>query len=126
TAATTAYLELYDDDSDHRFWRGHRCDQNDVEAIRTSISHGIIARSIADGRTVETPSAQGDERFADLRSVQRNAIGAVLCAPIGSPSIGVVYLQDRTRPGSFSARDRENAELFARQLATVADRLLAM
>ena len=126
TAATTAYLELYDDDSDHRFWRGHRCDQNDVEAIRTSISHGIIARSIADGRTVETSSAQGDERFADLGSVQRNAIGAVLCAPIGSPPIGVVYLQDRTRPGSFSARDRENAELFARQLATVADRLLAM
>ncbi|HEY5948021.1 MAG TPA: sigma-54-dependent Fis family transcriptional regulator [Kofleriaceae bacterium] len=126
TAATTAYLELYDEDSDHRYWRGHRCDAEDLEAIRTSISHGIIARSIADGRTIETPSAQGDERFADLGSVQRNAIGAVLCAPIGKPPIGVVYLQDRTRPGSFDDHDREHAELFARQLATVADRLLAM
>jgi Nif-specific regulatory protein len=125
TAATTAYLEVYDEDSDHRFWRGYRCDADDVEAIRTSVSHGIIARSIAEGRTVETPSAQGDERFADLGSVQKNEIGAVLCAPIGSPPMGVVYLQDRTRPGSFEARDREHAELFARQLATVADRLLA-
>jgi Nif-specific regulatory protein len=126
TAATTAYLELYDEDSDHRFWRGHRCDADDVEKIRSSVSHGIIARAIAEGRTVETPSAQGDERFADLGSVQRNSIGAVLCAPIGTPPIGVVYLQDRTRPGSFDERDREHAELFARQLATVADRLLAM
>ena len=126
TAATTAYLELYDDDTDQRFWRGYRCAANDVEAIRTSISHGIIARSIAEGRTVETASAQGDERFADLGSVQRNEIGAVLCAPIGKPPLGVVYLQDRTRPGSFGERDREYAELFARQLATVADRLLAM
>jgi Nif-specific regulatory protein len=126
TAATTAYLEVYDEDTDSRFWRGHRVDVKDLEAIRASISHGIIARSIAEGRTVETPSAQGDERFADLGSVQRNSIGAVLCAPIGKPPIGVVYLQDRTRPGSFGDRDREHAELFARQLATVADRLLAM
>jgi len=126
SAAATAYLEVYDESSDHRYWRGHRLDANGVEAIRTSISRGIIARSIAEGRTVETPSAQGDERFADLGSVQRNEIGAVLCAPIGSPPIGVVYLQDRTRPGSFGDRDREHAELFARQLAAVADRLLAM
>ena len=125
TGATTAYLELYDEDADQRFWRGHRLDGDEVEAIRTSISHGIIARSIAEGRTVETPSAQGDARFADLGSVQRNEIGAVLCAPIGTPPIGVVYLQDRTRPGSFGSRDREHAELFARQLAAIADRLLA-
>ena len=126
TAATTAYLEVYDEDTDQRFWRGHCCAATDLEAIRASISHGIIARSIAEGRTVETPSAQGDERFADLGSVQRNEIGAVLCAPIGTPPIGVVYLQDRTRPGSFGPRDREHAQLFARQLSTVADRLLAM
>ena len=126
TAATTAYLELYDDTDEHRFWRGYRVDDRDIDAIRASISHGIIARSIAEGRTVETASAVGDARFADLGSVQRNEIGAALCAPIGNPPIGVVYLQDRTRPGSFDTRDREHAELFARQLAAVADRLLVM
>ncbi len=125
TGGTTAYLELYDEDTDQRFWRGHRLDADDLEAIRSSVSHGIIARAIAEGRTIETPSAQRDERFADLGSVRQHEIGAVLCAPIGKPPLGVVYLQDRTRPGSFGDRDREHAELFARQLATVADRLLA-
>jgi len=125
TGATVAYIELYDEDTDQRFWRGHRLEANDIEQIRASISHGIIASAIAGGRTVETPSAFADERFADLGSVQRHSIGAVLCAPIGSPPLGVIYLQDRQRPGSFGDRDREHAELFARQLATVADRLLA-
>jgi Nif-specific regulatory protein len=126
TGASTAYLELYDDEEGGpRFWRGHRCTDEDLEAIRASISRGIIARSLAESRTIESPSAQGDPRFQDLGSVQRNEIGAVLCAPIGSPPIGVVYLQDRTRPGVFGSADRENAELFARHLASVADRLMA-
>lgn len=126
TGASTAYLELYDDEEGGpRFWRGHRCTDEDLETIRASISRGIIARAIAESRTIESPSAQGDPRFQDLGSVQRNEIGAVLCAPIGSPPIGVVYLQDRTRPGVFGTADRENAELFARQLASVADRLMA-
>ncbi|HWU86746.1 MAG TPA: sigma-54-dependent Fis family transcriptional regulator [Kofleriaceae bacterium] len=127
TGATTAYLELYDDDGSDRprFWRGHRCSDEDLESIRQSISRGIIARAISEGRTIESTSARGDPRFQELHSVQRNEIGAVLCAPIGAPPIGVVYLQDRARPGSFGPIDREHAELFARQLAQVADRILA-
>jgi Nif-specific regulatory protein len=131
TGATTAYLELYDDTTaalsapprEPLFWRGHCCSPADLAVIRASISRGIIARAIGDGRTVETASAQGDPRFEDLGSVRRNAIDAVLCAPVGtSPPIGVVYLQGR---GPFSPDDRQRAELFARQLAPLADRLFA-
>jgi Nif-specific regulatory protein len=127
TGATTAYLELYDDAAaaprDPLFWRAHSCSPADLAAIRASISRGIIARAIGDGRTVETASAQGDPRFEDLGSVRRNAIDAVLCAPVGTnPPIGVVYLQGR---GPFSPDDRLRAELFARQLAPLADRLVA-
>jgi Nif-specific regulatory protein len=127
TGASTAYLELYDDDDDEaRFWKGHGCTDQDVEAIRASISRGIIARAISEGSTIETASAQGDPRFQDLSSVRRHEIQAVLCAPVGAdPPIGVVYLQGRTRPGRFTAADRSRAELFARQLAPLADRLLA-
>jgi Nif-specific regulatory protein len=125
TGADTAYLEFYADEDGPRFWRGHRCSDEDLATIRSTISRGIIARSIAESRTIESPSAHGDPRFQDLASVQRNEIGAVLCAPIGIPPIGAVYLQDRTRPGSFGTADREHAELFARQLAPIADRLLA-
>ncbi|MBA3503843.1 MAG: sigma-54-dependent Fis family transcriptional regulator, partial [Deltaproteobacteria bacterium] len=45
--------------------------------------------------------------------------------PVGTaPPIGVVYLQGRTKPGPFTAIDREHSELFARQLAPLADRLI--
>ena len=124
TGAKTGYLELYDDDSSQpRFWRGYQCTEADVEKIRSSISRGIIARAISEGRTIETPSALGDVRFQDLRSVRQHEIHQVLCAPVGEPPLGVVYLQGRTRPGPFANQDREHAELFTRQLAPLADRL---
>jgi len=122
TGARVGYLELYDDASQPRFWKAHQVSAAALAEIRTQISRGIIARALIDGRTVETASALADERFADLGSVRQNSIQAVLCAPVGtSPAIGVIYLQGRR---TFSPVDRERAELFARQLAPLADRLV--
>jgi len=123
TEASMAYLELYDDDSTQpRYWRGFGLSDRDVASIRASISRGIIARAISEGRTIETPSAKEDYRFSDLGSVRQHAIQAVLCAPVGrTPPIGVIYLQGRR---TFTSTDRERAELFARQLAPLADRLV--
>jgi Nif-specific regulatory protein len=42
-----------------------------------------------------------------------------------APPLGVVYLQGKRGPGGFTAADRERAELFARQLAPLADRLVS-
>jgi Nif-specific regulatory protein len=127
TGAMSAYLELYDDDRDQpRFWKVHGCSDEDVDAIRASISRGIIAAAIGEGKTLETASASADPRFKDLGSVRQKDIQAVLCAPVGThPPIGVVYLQGRAREGQFTAVDRERAELFARQLASLADRLVS-
>jgi Nif-specific regulatory protein len=126
TRATTAYLELYDDARTPRFWRGHGCSADDVVSIRDSISRGIIARAIADGRTVETPSALGDPRFENMTSVLNHGIEAVLCAPVGAPPIGVIYLQGHADDDRFTSSDRERLELFARQLAPIAHRLVAL
>jgi Nif-specific regulatory protein len=127
TGASTGYLELYDDlGGEPRYWKGTGCSDEDIDAIRASISRGIIASAISEGRTVETPSALTDPRFENLGSVRRHEIEAVLCAPVGKrPPIGVVYLQTRKRPGLFTIADRERAELFARQLAPLADRLVS-
>jgi hypothetical protein len=105
TGARQAYLELYaDDEGRPAFWRGHACSDAELDAIRSSISRGIIARAISGGQTIETSSALTDERFADLGSVRRNEIQAVLCAPVGvRPPIGVIYLQGRTERDSASA-----------------------
>jgi Nif-specific regulatory protein len=126
TEASMAYLELYDDDgAQPRYWKATGLSDGDVASIRASISRGIIARAISEGRTIETPSATEDDRFADLGSVRQNGIQAVLCAPVGkAPPIGAIYLQGRTEGGTFTTTDRERAELFARQLAPLADRLV--
>jgi len=126
TGAVIAYLELYEEEAtDPRFWRAHNCEADVVATIRQAVSSGIIARSLAEGRTVETPSAATDPRFEDLVSVQARSIGPVLCAPIGVPPVGVIYLQGRPDDSGFSSTDRERIDLFARQLAPIADRLLA-
>src|ERR1700759_5117498 len=84
TGASTAYLELYDDEANRpRFWKGFRGTDRDVASIRPSISRGITAPAIGEGRTIETPSASLDARFSELGSVRQNSIQAVLCAPVG-------------------------------------------
>ena len=122
TSASTAYLELsHDDDPEPRFWRAHGCSTSAVAAIRATISRGIVGRAIADGSTIETASAHADPRFEDLASVRAHAIDAVLCTPVGTPPVGVIYLAGER----FTPADRERVELFARQLAPIADRLIA-
>jgi len=127
TAARVAYLELHRSDATGAgFWRAHGCTPVEVASIRTSVSRGIIQAALAAGETVETPSARLDPRFAGRGSVQLNDIDAVLCAPIGRPPLGVVYLQGRSDGDSFSAHHRDWAELFATQLGLIAERLRAV
>ena len=124
TDAAIGYLELHaqDENKPPRYWRAVGATEIEVESIRSAISRGIIAHAVVEGRTIETPSAIGDARFEDLGSVRQNQIGSVLCVPIGSPAIGVLYLQGCR--GRFSVQDQFRLELFARQLAPLADRLV--
>jgi len=128
TRARRGYLELRGGGG-HRapiFWMARECSDEDVAAIRASFSDGVIAEAIAGGTTIITASALTDPRFADRRSVRRNRIEAVLCAPIGSSPlpIGVLYLQDHPSPEGFREEDRLLAEDFAATVAIFADRLL--
>jgi Nif-specific regulatory protein len=124
TGARIGYLELHHDDvRGPGFWRAHGCSPEDVMSIRALVSRGIIQAALAAGETIETQSAKDDPRFAARRSVQLHEIDAVLCAPIGRPPLGVVYLQGRSDAGSFSPTHRDWAELFAAQVALIAERL---
>ena len=131
THAEKGYLELHPDpelardleNEDPDVWSTARdFSEADVAEIRQRISGGIIAKAIASGETIQTPSAMEDERFRDRRSVKAHKIEAALCAPVGDPPLGVVYLQGR---GKFSEADRELAEQFAQQLNLLANRLLS-
>lgn len=132
TGAVRGYLELHDGERPLRSdagsalgWIARGCSNEDVEQIRTCFSRGVIAEALASGNTIVTVSALADPRFRDRRSVRDNRIEAVLCAPIGAPPLGVLYMQERTTPGPFSEHDRQLAETFARTVAVFADRLFA-
>jgi Nif-specific regulatory protein len=103
----------------------HDCSSQEVEDIRDVISRGIIAEALGSGKTVSTASALLDPRFSERSSVKAHRIEAVLCAPIGGDaSLGVVYLQGRGEPGQFTQDDRAQAELVARHVAPLAERLV--
>lgn len=95
-----------------------------IEAFQKAISSGVIQKALAQGSTIITASAMTDDRFADLESVKDQRIEAVLCAPIGKPPFGVLYLQGRQEPGPFHAEDQQRAELCAAQIGSLAERLL--
>ncbi len=113
--------------SDHppRFWVAQGFTDTEVDLIRREVSSGIIAESLVTGRTVITACATEDPRFLSQRSVKALKLQAVLCAPIGNHApVGVLYLQGRDTK-AFGEVARSHAELFARHLAPLADRLLA-
>jgi Nif-specific regulatory protein len=127
TGARRAYVEVAPSGAGQgeRFWRSHSLSSEDIEAVRESISRGIIAEAVATGTTVVTASALTDPRFRHRGSVQQKEIEAVLCAPIGSPPIGAVYLQGSESSEGFGDSAREAAEMFCRQLAPLSSLLLS-
>jgi Nif-specific regulatory protein len=128
TAAQEGYLELYDDDDlpeNPRWWIAHGLSTERIDHVRATISRGIIAESVASGRTIITPAAMLDPRFSHRASVRRGRLQAVLCAPIGADRPrGVLYLTGSGTGAPFSEEDRARVELVTRHLGPVTDRLL--
>ncbi|MCC6625089.1 MAG: sigma-54-dependent Fis family transcriptional regulator [Deltaproteobacteria bacterium] len=124
--AERAYLELGDVRVPGAGWSASAgFGDEDVQQVRKVLSSTIIQEALASGETIETASAGADVRFGVSESVRRNRIEAVLCAPVGRPPFGVVYLQAHAAGRQFPADARAWAERFARHLAPIARRLLA-
>jgi GAF domain-containing protein len=128
TGARLGYLEVqarHAGSDGPRWSAAHGMTEEEIADARAVMSRGIIAEALVTGQTIVTPSALLDPRFLERASVQLANIEAVLCAPIGREQpVGVLYLQSSKRRGPFSEDDRATAELFARHLAPLADRLL--
>lgn len=125
--AETGYIQLRNRYAEHApAWSiSHGLDEASTAQVEARTSSGVIERCMTSGETLVTSSALEDPRFRDRESVKRGKIRAVMCAPIGkAPAFGVIYLQGRLEPGAFTSLDRERLELCARQLASLADRLI--
>jgi Nif-specific regulatory protein len=125
--ARKGYIELSPSQGDGtpRWFIASGFANDELGSIRDAISRGIIHEALATGRTIATANAREDPRFVNSASVQAQRLEAVLCAPIGDPSIGVLYFEGRDRPGPFPEQARGLAELFARHMFPLAERLLA-
>jgi Nif-specific regulatory protein len=128
TGAERGYIELGCQDryGEERTWSvAHGCDSAEIATIKGRVSRGIISEATGSGETVLTNSAVLDARFSARESIQQRAVGAVLCAPVGSdPPLGVIYLEGRRTEAGFDESDREYVELFGGHLAPLADRAL--
>jgi hypothetical protein len=127
TGADHGYFELRDSIDPAACWSAaHQLSETGVTEIRSSISHGIIARTLAMGETVVTASAKLDDRFSTLPSVQGSSIEAVLCIPIRRE---VPVRSSTSQAGVTAVRssdhDRACAETASLHVEPVAGRLLA-
>ncbi len=128
TGAERAFLELYDGEpcAAQRFAVSHGCTGEQEAEIRAVTSRGIVAAAIAAGKTLHTPFALLDERFAAQDSVRRQQLEAVLCLPLTAPRPGVLYLEGKRGQGPFTPEDVALAEKVARFLGPLLDRAAAL
>lgn len=79
----------------------------------------IARQAAAGGRSILVAEAQHDDRFQEARSVVELGIKAAIAVPlkIGSEVVGVVYADNRFRPGSLDRTRQEMLEHFADQAA---------
>jgi Nif-specific regulatory protein len=128
SGAAHGLLEIYDERDargQRRWFAKHGLLDDQVESVRVAVSRGIIAQALAGGTTIMTGSALLDPRFRERDSVRIGGIEEVLCAPVGDGHTGgVLYLQGRVNDGPFTADDRQVAEIFARHLGPIVERLL--
>jgi len=116
TDARIGYIE-FGDFQGHNWWSTYHCSEDEIAAIRSRISGGIIAEALHSGKTVFTPSAFLDSRFQDRQSVQEQRIESVLCAPISDGETkGIVYLQGEAGREFDKSHSLMETELFARQI----------
>ncbi|MBL8785166.1 MAG: sigma-54-dependent Fis family transcriptional regulator [Deltaproteobacteria bacterium] len=120
--AARAYLRLGNEEIGFATHAGF--DDSELAEVRAALSTTIINETLSRGQTVETVSALSDERFREAASVRANRIEAALCVPVGTPPVGVIYLQGHAAGQRFPEQARLWAERFGRQLAPVARRLV--
>ncbi len=128
TGAEMAYLAIGPGfASNHpRFWLAHAMAEERIATAREQVSTTLFEAAVAEG-LVHSVDAQRDPRFSSTKSVRANRIRAVVCAalqPRGGAPCGVLYLAGAPTAGPFDDATIELAQLMARHLGPLAQRVL--
>ncbi len=86
-----------------------------------SFSQGIVKDVVEKGRAAITFDAAVDERYGDRASIQLGAMRSIACVPlkVGGAVIGALYVDDRTRTGTFADEESKALRAYATVTATM-------
>ncbi|MHC4778478.1 MAG: sigma 54-interacting transcriptional regulator [Planctomycetota bacterium] len=102
-----------------KFRIARNIDQEKIRKPEFKISYSIAEESFRTGKAILTANAKEDPRFAGAGSVHDLKLTSVLCHPlqIRERTTGVVYLDNRFRPGRFTPDILRLLEMFSDQAA---------
>ncbi len=96
-------------------------DSQDLDRDEEEISRTIAKEVMRTGKTIVSLDAQTDERFAESQSVHALEIRSVLCTPLltGRRTVGLIYLDNRFRPGVLKSEHLQMIESLADQASLI-------
>ncbi len=89
----------------------------EISSNLSEISSNIAQKVLQSGQYVETDDATDDARFNEYQSVLILQLRSILCLPIHSRNrtVGVLYLDNRYRPGAFKKTNLKVLQAFCDQ-----------
>jgi len=92
------------------------------------ISRSIVESVRSTGRAVIATDLADDPRFRDSRSIRAHNIMSVMCLPLmrGENLVGLIYLDTRGVPATFSELERAFVDAFANQVSLAVENARAV
>lgn len=89
----------------------------EISSNLSEISSNIAQKVLQSGQYLETDDATDDSRFNEFQSVLILQLRSILCLPIHSRNrtVGVLYLDNRYRPGAFKQSNIKVLQAFCDQ-----------
>ena len=120
TRAERGFLMLFDDESGELAFRIARSSkQETLFESGFEVSRSVLREVAQSGTPVVTTNAQDDPRFAKQESVVQFALRSIMAVPlkVRGKTLGVLYVDNKIRAGSFEEGDLSLLNSFASQAA---------
>ena len=120
TRAERGFMMLTDERTGELVFQVARnLDRSTISSPAFEVSRSIMTRVVQTGESVFTADAQSDPRFSDQDSVVSLSLRSILCIPLKAKEsvVGIVYVDNRLRAGTFQPADLYALRAFADQVA---------
>lgn len=119
TRAERGFMMLTDESGELTFRVARNMDRSTIASPEFQVSRSILVQVAHTGMPIVTTDALRDPRFSERDSVVNLNLRSILCIPLKAKEsvIGVVYVDNRLRAGTFQQADVYALQAFADQSA---------